>query len=110
VDRADSDCGETLRSLRCLAVECLQGPSRPAAWLRLLGEKQSREISSETTAPPFARLNCGESQVVLTRDSTHASLLTNCWLFVCKSDRSAKIERREFPQNTLKMSGNKQDK
>src|SRR5664280_484411 len=101
----DSDCGETLWSLRCLAVESLQGPPRAASWSRLLGEEESRKIGSETTASAFGRLNCRESQVVLTRNSTHASLLANCRPFVCKSGRSAQMERREFQQDTLKMSG-----
>ena len=104
----DSDCGETLWSLRCLAVESLQGPSRAAAWSRVSGEEESRKIGSETTAPAFARLNCGGSQVVLTRNSTHAILLANCWLFVRKSGRSAQIERREVHQSTSKMSGHEQ--
>src|SRR5271157_562614 len=107
---ADSDCGETLWSLRCLAVEGLQGPSRAAAWSRLLGKAESRKICSETTAPAFARLNCRESEVVVTRNSTHASLLANSWLFVCKLGRSAQMERREVHQNTSKMSDHEQGK
>src|SRR5271157_1638732 len=104
---ADSDCGETLWSLRCLAVEALQGPSRAAAWSRLLAEEERRKIGSETTASAFARLNCKESQVVLTRNSTHAGLLANCWPFVFKQGLSVQMERRG-PQNTLKMSGHEQ--
>ena len=38
-------------------------------------------------APAFARLNCGESQVVLTRNSTHASLL------------AARLQIRSFSTN-----------